>query len=149
MLIGEVAKLANLSKDGIRHYEHLGLIVSSPRQAGRRIYRDYDFSVLEKIENIRQMQQLGFSLKEMGPVFEAYEAAKPVPKQTVIAFLDERLAVIRGKMDDLRRVEAYICKKLDTYRADLEPECGQGKPRRKRVSDAGARAAVQAPSRRE
>lgn len=133
MLIGEVAKMANLSKDGIRHYEQLGLIVSSPRKAGGRIYRDYDFSVLEKIENIRQMQQLGFSLKEMGPVFEAYEAAKPVPKETTIAFLQERLKVIRGKIDELKVVEAYINKKLEGYLADIAVDCSpRGAPSKRR-----------------
>jgi MerR family transcriptional regulator, copper efflux regulator len=127
MLIGEVAKMANLSKDGVRHYEQLGLIASSPRQAGGRIYRDYDFSVLEKIENIRGLQQLGFSLKEMGPLFEAYESIMPVPRETMIAFLEERLAVIRGKIEELRVVEAFIDKKLGGYRADRIPECAQGK----------------------
>ena len=139
MLIGEVAKMANLSKDGIRHYEQLGLIVSSPRKAGGRIYRDYDFSVLEKIENIRQMQQLGFSLKEMGPVFKAYEAAKPVPKETMIAFLQERLKVIRGKIDELKVVEAFIKKKLDSYFADIAVDCSpRGAPPKRRRQIASA-----------
>ena len=127
MLIGEVARLANLSKDGVRHYEQLGLITSTPRKAGGRIYRDYDFSVLEKIENIRGLQQLGFSLKEMGPLFEAYEAIMPVPKETMIGFLEERLTVIRGKISELQDVEAFIGKKLDIYRAGRIPECAQGK----------------------
>ena len=32
MLIGELAKVSGLSKDGIRHYEAMGLIASAPRQ---------------------------------------------------------------------------------------------------------------------
>jgi MerR family copper efflux transcriptional regulator len=124
MLIGAVAKMANLSKDGIRHYEELGLIASTPRQAGRRVYRDYDFSVLETIKNIRQLQKFGFALKEIGPLFEAYAAASPVPKSTMIEFLEERLAVIRGKITELQEVESYICRKLDGYHADLPPQCG-------------------------
>src|ERR1700760_4428736 len=125
MLIGEVAKLANLSKDGVRHYEQLGLIASTPRQAGVRIYRDYDLSVLEKIENIRGLQQLGLSLKEMGPLFDTYEAIMPVPKAMMIGFLEERLAVIRGKIDELKVVEDFIGKKLDIYRAGHIPECAE------------------------
>lgn len=85
------------------------------------------------------MQQLGFSLKEMGPVFEAYEAAKPVPKETLIAFLQERLKVIRGKIDELKVVEAFIKKKLDGYLADIAVDCSpRGAPprRRRRIASA-------------
>jgi len=126
MLIGQLAKMANLSKDGIRHYEEMGLIVSTPRMAGQRIYRDYDLAVLERIEQIRQMQQLGFSLKEMGPILRAYRELGPFPKETVITFLEQRLLVIREKMDELRRVESYISKKLEGYRADMVATCGDG-----------------------
>jgi DNA-binding transcriptional MerR regulator len=126
MLIGQLAKMANLSKDGIRHYEEMGLIVSTPRMAGQRVYRDYDLAVLERIEQIRQMQQLGFSLKEMGPILRAYEEFGPFPTETVVAFLEERLKVIRKRMDELQGVEAYISKKLAGYRADLTAGCGTG-----------------------
>ena len=50
MLISEVAKLANMSKDGIRHYEEMGLITSTPRAAGGRVYREYDLSVIDQID---------------------------------------------------------------------------------------------------
>jgi MerR family copper efflux transcriptional regulator len=126
MLIGEVAKMANLSKDGIRHYEALGLVVSTPRTAGSRVCRDYDISVLRRVEQIRQMQQLGFELKEMKPVLDAYEASRPIPKETVIAFLQDRIEVIRGKIDELKVVEAFIKKKLDGYLADIAADCSAG-----------------------
>lgn len=72
MLIHEIARMAGMSKDGIRHYEEMGLIASSPRQAGSRTYRDYDASVLRTIEHVRQAQRLGFSLAEIGPILDAY-----------------------------------------------------------------------------
>jgi MerR family copper efflux transcriptional regulator len=117
MLIGEVARLASLSKDGVRHYEQMGLITSTPRTAGSRIYRDYDASVLQAIENVRQMQQLGFTLKEIGPLFEAYAAAAPLPQSTIMEFLEARLVVIREKIADMQVIEAHICRKLATYRS--------------------------------
>jgi MerR family copper efflux transcriptional regulator len=116
MLIGEIAKMANLSKDGVRHYEEMGLIASTPRMAGSRVYRDYDPSVLATVENIRQLQQLGFALKEIGPLFEAYAAAAPVPKAAMIEFLEARLVVIRDKIAAMEEVEAYIRQKLEGYR---------------------------------
>lgn len=125
MLINEVARLAGMSKDGIRHYEEMGLICSSPRQAGSRIYRDYDASVLETIEHVRQAQRLGFSLAEIAPLLKAYRSAEPTPEQT-IEFLDARLKVIRNKIAELREVEAFIQAKLATYREiSAQPEDGK------------------------
>jgi MerR family copper efflux transcriptional regulator len=53
MLIGELAKIVGMSKDGIRHYEQMGIISSSRRRAGSRWYNDYDEAVLGTIEKAR------------------------------------------------------------------------------------------------
>jgi DNA-binding transcriptional MerR regulator len=115
MLINEIARIAGMSKDGIRHYEEMGLISSSARQAGSRVYRDYDPAVLEIIEQVRQAQNLGFSLKEIQPLLKAYGSATLTAEQTV-DFLEQRLSVIRTKQEELRQIEAFICSKLDRYR---------------------------------
>lgn len=65
MLIGEVAKKSGLSKDGIRHYESLGLLHSRPIQAGSRTYREYDDTTLERLMIISLAKRLHFSLKEL------------------------------------------------------------------------------------
>jgi DNA-binding transcriptional MerR regulator len=83
MLINEVARIAGMSKDGVRHYEEMGLIGSRPRRAGSRTYRDYDPAVLETIEQVRQAQRLGFSLKEIGPLLKAYGTANLTAEETV------------------------------------------------------------------
>jgi MerR family copper efflux transcriptional regulator len=84
VLIGEIAKMTGLSKDGIRHYEQLGLISSVPRTAGSKIYRDYDPSVLDTIEQIRGAQHfLRLSLKEIGPLLKALADSPPTKEQTV------------------------------------------------------------------
>ena len=116
MLISEVARIAGMSKDGVRHYEELGLIASSPRQAGSRTYRDYDPAVLETIERVHQAQRLGFSLKEIVPLLKAYGASKLGPEETV-DFLEQRLIAIQEKQAALREVETFIRQKLHRYRA--------------------------------
>ncbi len=117
MLIHEVAHMAGMSKDGIRHYEQIGLISSAPRQAGSRTYRDYDASVLKTIDQVREAQRLGLSLAEIVPLLEAYRA-EPTMEQTV-DFLEERLAVIRAKQAELREVESFIEAKIERYRRML------------------------------
>jgi MerR family transcriptional regulator, copper efflux regulator len=116
MLISKIAKIAGMSKDGIRHYEEMGLINSTPRHAGSRVYREYDPAVLETIEMIRQAQRLGLSLKEIGPLLKAY-GSTPISAKQTIAFLEERLRVIREKQAALREIEEFICAKLARYRS--------------------------------
>lgn len=121
MLIGEVARLTGMSKDGIRHYEQLGLIESIPREAGSRTYRDYDASVLEAVERVRQAQRLGLSLAEIAPLLDAYGKRTPSSAET-IHFLQDRLDAVRAKMEALREVEAYIVTKLGRYGAAARNE---------------------------
>jgi DNA-binding transcriptional MerR regulator len=115
MLINKVARLAGMSKDGIRHYEEMGLISSCPRQAGSRIYRDYDPAVVEAIDKIRQAQRLGFTLKEIVPLLKAYGTATLTAAETV-KFLESRLVVIRDRISELQEVENFISTKLKHYR---------------------------------
>lgn len=136
MLINEIAKMAGLSKDGIRHYEELGLITSTPRQAGSRTYREYDLSVVKTIENIRALQRLGLSLNEIGPLFKI--SAAGYTKKQLMGFLEERLKVIRGKIAELREIEEYISGKLKHYREEDKLSKGR-KVAKKRKANATRR----------
>jgi len=119
MLINEVARIAGMSKDGVRHYEAIGLISSSAREAGSRTYRDYGPAVLATIEKVRQAQRLGFSLKEIVPLLKAHGDAKLTAEETVI-FLEERLVSIREKQAALQAVEDFISSKLARYRTMVD-----------------------------
>jgi MerR family copper efflux transcriptional regulator len=137
MLIGEVAKLAGLSKDGIRHYESLGLIKSSPKQAGSKTYRDYDPSVLHTIEQIRGAQHfLRLSLQEIGPLFRSMEEEHPTDTQR-LEYLEERLAIVRKQLASLREIEEHLCGKIDRLRTDLSKSQRRVKllPQRQSSSD--------------
>jgi MerR family transcriptional regulator, copper efflux regulator len=114
MLIGELAALSGLSKDGIRHYEELGLINSTPRPAGSREYRDYDVHALDMILKVRNAQRLGFALRDIGPLIKAYEA-KSFSIEETISILSDRLQEVRDKITELRQTEAYIEEKIALY----------------------------------
>jgi DNA-binding transcriptional MerR regulator len=122
MLVHEVARVSGLSRDGVRHYEALGLIESRPLQAGSRVYRDYQPAVLETIERVRQAQRLGFSLKEIAPLLRAYGDATLSAAETIV-FLQERLAVVRRKRAELATIERFIRGKIERYQ-DMAAEHG-------------------------
>ena len=116
MLIGELAKVSGLSKDGIRHYEDLGLIASARKRAGTRWYKDYGADALDTIDKVRQAQRLGFALKDIGPLLKAHAEA-PFSEAETVVFLEERLIQVREKIAALRDIETFIVGKLDHYRA--------------------------------
>lgn len=81
MQIGEVAERTGLSLRTIRHYEEVGLVVPSSRsQGGFRLYTDSD---LQRLQTVRRMKPLGFTLEEMGDllaVLEQLDADTTVPE---------------------------------------------------------------------
>ncbi|WP_222195835.1 MerR family transcriptional regulator [Modestobacter italicus] len=63
MQIGQVAERTGLSLRTIRWYEETGLVVPTARSdGGFRLYSDQD---VERLEVIKRMKPLGFSLEEM------------------------------------------------------------------------------------
>lgn len=66
--IGEVAERVGLSLRTVRYYEEVGLIEPSDRTAGGfRLYTDDDVA---RLDLIKKMKPLGFSLEEMRDLLE-------------------------------------------------------------------------------
>ncbi|NIZ61464.1 MerR family transcriptional regulator [Sedimentitalea sp. CY04] len=65
--IGEVAKLSGFKASALRYYEKLGLIQPDSRKGLRR---QYDDTVLDRLALISMGQSAGFSLDEIGAMFQ-------------------------------------------------------------------------------
>jgi MerR family transcriptional regulator, mercuric resistance operon regulatory protein len=68
MQIGEVAKRITLTVEAIRFYEKRKLLPKAVRSADR--FRLYGEGTIERLHFIRQMQGLGFSLREVGELIQ-------------------------------------------------------------------------------
>lgn len=62
-LIGELAKIFNISTDTLRHYDKRGLL--KPEQDAKNNYRYYDINSMFKLSRILFLKNLGISLKEI------------------------------------------------------------------------------------
>ena len=62
--IGEVAERAGVSIDTVRYYERRRLLPRAPRTASG--YRLFGLDAVERLRFIKQAQELGFSLDEIG-----------------------------------------------------------------------------------
>src|ERR1700760_1761789 len=66
---GELAQLAGVSRDTLRHYERMGLLPKAQRSA--KGYRRYAPEALERVRLIRGALAIGFTVQELHEVFEA------------------------------------------------------------------------------
>jgi MerR family transcriptional regulator, copper efflux regulator len=120
MLIGEVARQAGVSRDAVRLYTRLGLVPREPRQAGSRIYADYDESAVELVEGIKIAQSIGFTLSELGPIAAAYVAGS-LDDDRQRELLAAKLDQIEDKQRQLGQMSEFLRAKLE----DLGPARGR------------------------
>lgn len=108
MLIGELVKRTGASRHTIRFYEELGLVPVPQRRDNR--YKEYDDSVVARLDAIRALQKIGFTLAEIGGLFADVEANGARCKTVA-----PRVRSAKKRIDDeiARLVEAR--KLLDAY----------------------------------
>ena len=123
MLIGELAKAAGVSKDTIRHYDSLGLLLSVKRQAGSRVYKEYLPENLERIAIVRLAKDLGFTLTQIASQFDDYYNGGLTSAQQ-IQIIQTRKYEVEEKIQELERVRTYLEMKiqlLGSGEADINP----------------------------
>ena len=114
--IGHVAKRTGLTVDAIRFYEKAGVLPRAARStAGYRLYQDRDVAQLEFIQ---RAQQLGFSLNEIRELV----SIEHHPQEACIHVRDliaQKLAVVRSKIEELRKLETGLTASLEECRKAL------------------------------
>jgi MerR family transcriptional regulator, copper efflux regulator len=112
VLIGEVARQAGVTRDTVRLYTRLGLVPCSSRQAGSRVYAEYDDSAVELIKGVKIAQSIGFTLSELGPIAVAYIGGS-LDETQQREFLAAKLDEIEDKRQQLNRMSDFLRAKLE------------------------------------
>lgn len=115
MLIGELAKKAGVSKDTIRHYDDLNLLVAGERLAGSRVYREYGEDNVSRIQMIKSAKGMGFTLSNLQKMTRDYDAGK-MSDTDVVVLLQEQLSLVRAKIASLKKTEFTLEEKLKNYK---------------------------------
>lgn len=107
MLIGELVKNTGLSRDTIRYYETRGLLDEPIRRDNK--YKEYSDATIPRLDFIKEMQGLGFTLKETGQLIQLFESGNATCQNTgphIQAHMKriddkiERLVAIRERMQE-------------------------------------------------
>lgn len=114
--IGELASRAALTVDAIRFYEKRGLLPKAQRSAGH--FRVYSSRDLERVRFIRQMQALGFSLREIRELVDL-RGRKTEACEAVRQLLQEKLSATRAKARQLKHLETELLADLRKCNEEL------------------------------
>jgi DNA-binding transcriptional MerR regulator len=125
--IGEVATRTGLSLRTIRYYEEIGLVAPSARSAGGfRLYAEAD---VDRLELVKRMKPLDFSLEDMGELLEVVDALDAGASGDQRAALLARLAAVetsaRERVESLRTklavAEEFAAELSDRLAAQRSP----------------------------
>ncbi len=119
---GELAALAGVSTDTLRHYERNGLLPVIPRSANG--YRVYRAETLDRVRLIRSALRLGFSIDELARVLRV-RAAGGVPCKDVRNMAAAKLRDIRKREKELARMAAMLSKVIREWDRRLRNSSGR------------------------
>jgi len=102
---GELARLAGVSTDLLRHYERMG-IVARPERASNG-YRQYTTRALDRVQAVRRSLSLGFSLPELARIF-AIRDHGGAPCRKVRNLAEEKLQQIEQSLLELKALRRQL-----------------------------------------
>jgi len=129
MKIGQLSKEAGVKVGTIRFYERRNLL--KPPQRTSSGYRSYVAQDVKVVKGIKQLQELGFTLREIKELIDLHRSAARLPSnrterggvQRMIALTKEKLQIIEKKSQVLRQMRRDVAKMLANLQASAEKAC--------------------------
>jgi len=112
--IGQFAEMAQVSARTVRYYEAIGLLPVTHR--GENNYRYYDQNLIERVNRIRDLQALGFSLEEVKAIIN-------ISNVELQARMRKRLQAIDLEVLNLKEVKERIQNLLSVSNKIESGEC--------------------------
>jgi DNA-binding transcriptional MerR regulator len=120
---GELARLAGVSTDLLRHYERIGVLPKAERAANG--YRAYPAVALSRVRITRRAVALGFTLRELGRIFGVRDRGG-APCRSVRALAEEKLRQVEKSLAELRILRKQLSGMLAEW--DVRLRQSNGKP---------------------
>jgi MerR family transcriptional regulator, Zn(II)-responsive regulator of zntA len=123
---GELARLAGVSTDTLRHYERKGLI-AAPRRLENG-YREYPAATLDRVRLVRSALAVGFTLDELAEILAVRDRGG-APCRRARALLETKLADVEARLRELEALRETLSGALGEWDARLReaPEGAQAR----------------------
>ncbi|MDX2361244.1 MAG: MerR family transcriptional regulator [Crocinitomicaceae bacterium] len=112
MKIGEIASKTGVSRDTVRLYEKLGLLVNVTRPYEYNNYKEYGQENVYRIGMIKEMQRIGLKLKECKSVIDAL-VNDEMQMDDRKAFIQSKIEDTKEKIRSLRKIQSFLQEHLD------------------------------------
>ena len=113
---GELADLAGVSRDTLRHYERKGVLPRPLR--GHNAYRQYPPQALQRVQLIRRAMSVGFTLDELAKVLKVRDAGG-APCEDVRRLAAQKLLNIQNQLRELTELRDDLQNTLKDWDARL------------------------------
>lgn len=108
MLINELSKKTGISTHTIRFYEKSGLIEGKQDASVKsNNYYHYDEVTIEKLEFISEAKSVGFTIKQIGQMIDAWYNQK-YTKEQKLEILDDKLISLEQKMVEIKGMKQQL-----------------------------------------
>jgi len=129
--IGEVAERAGLSLRTVRYYEEMELVAPAKRtEGGFRLYTDEQ---IERLQWIKRMKPLGFTVQEMRELLDARDALRRDDAD------EDEQAAARERLSAFARAAAERCEDLRRQVENADALVAQLRRESRRRRKSGAR----------
>src|ERR1700741_1475791 len=108
--IGELARATGVPTSTVRYYERIGLLYPEGRSGGN--YRLFGEEAVERLRFIRSAQATGFTLEDVTALLNLRDGA-PMCCKEVQLVIEQRLAEVKRRMEDLRQVQSVLMSSLE------------------------------------
>jgi DNA-binding transcriptional MerR regulator len=123
-LSGELARLAGVSADTLRHYERKGVLPLARRMNNG--YRKYSPDSLDRVRLIRRALAVGFTLDELSRLLKARDRGQ-APCLEVRSLAAEKLNEVESRLNELLALRDELRSTLVDWDKRLaEKKAGQG-----------------------
>lgn len=113
---GELADLAGVSRDTLRHYERKGVLPRPLR--GDNAYRQYPPEALQRVQLVRRALSVGFTLDELARVLKVRDAGG-APCEEVRKLAAQKLLNVQDQLRELTKLRDDLQETLKEWDARL------------------------------
>ncbi|WP_119273650.1 MerR family transcriptional regulator [Taklimakanibacter deserti] len=118
--IGELAALSGVRVETIRYFERIGLLTPPERTTGG--HRLFSAADLARLNFVRRAREIGFSQREVRTLL-SLSSGELTSCDEVKTLAENHLAVIRGKIRDLQRLDQLLSSTIAQCTGGKVPKC--------------------------
>ena len=118
---GELAGLAGVSRDTLRHYERKGVLPRPLRS--HNAYRQYPPEALQRVQLVRRALSVGFTLDELAKVLKVRDAGG-APCEAVRRLAAQKLLNVQDQLRELTRLRDDLQETIKEWDTRLARRAG-------------------------